>query len=237
MSARVEKKKELESVLSEVFDIHPLVPLIENELLPGLTLATPRLHDPVVPLRVPEPWRVIGTGNYAAVLLHPSVPDCVVKVYAEEREGIDNEIAVYGKLGRHPAFSECFHGNAGKRYLVLKRLTGVTLYDCLKRGIRIEERVIRDVDDALLYARACGLNPHDVHGKNVIQHEGRGYVVDVSDFLDEEPCSMWPDLKRAYEKLYKPLLLRRPFPLPPYALTLVRKGYRLLRKNARRRRR
>jgi len=59
--------------------------------------------------------------------------------------------------------------------------------------------------------------PHDVHGRNVMMLSGRGLVVDVSDFLDEETCSKWNDLK-AYYWLYRPLFspfrLRVPYFVP-----------------------
>lgn len=88
---------------------------------------------------------------------------------------------MYRRLGKHPAFSECLH--VGDVYLVLRRLSGVTLYDCVRRAIPIPRQVIEDIDDALAYAVQKGLYPHDVHGKNVMMKDGRGIVVDVSDFF------------------------------------------------------
>jgi len=48
-----------------------------------------------------------------------------------------------------------------------------------------------------------GVATPDVHGRNVMMLSGRGLVVDVSDF-DEETCSKWNDLKKAYYWLYRP---------------------------------
>lgn len=45
--------------------------------------------------------------------------------------------------------------------------------------------MILDINKALEYAREQGLTPCDVHGKNVMMEKGRGYVVDVSDFLKQ----------------------------------------------------
>ena len=59
------------------------------------------------------------------------------------------------------------------------------MYDAVQRGIKIPEQVIKDVNKALDYARSQGLNPYDVHGKNVMMKDGRGYVVDISDFYKE----------------------------------------------------
>ena len=203
---------------------------IEHELLPSLRLVSVDPHEPVVAQHVPAPWRLLGCGNYAAVLAHPSHPDVVVKVYAPGRPGLEAEVEVYRRLGRHPAYSECVH--AGDGYLVLRRLHGVTLYDGVHRGLPIPEQVIRDIDEALAYARGRGLHPHDVHGRNVMMQDGRGLVVDVSDFLDREDCSKWRDLKAAYYRLYRPLLLPLRLRVPYAVLDVVRAGYRLFRRVA-----
>jgi hypothetical protein len=202
--------------------------LVEEELLPALRIESVSADDPVVVRRGPGPWRVLGCGNYAAVLVHPAYPELVVKVYAPGRPGLQAEREVYRRLGHHPAYSECLHSGDG--YLVLRRLHGVTLYDCLHRGLPIPEQVIRDIDQALEYARRRGLHPHDVHGRNVMMHEGRGLVVDVSDFLRDEDCGKWRDLKKAYFRVYRPVFMRLRLRVPYWALDLVRLGYRLFRK-------
>lgn len=205
-----------------------LLQRIEEQLLPALQLHSPDPHDPVRVLAIPDPWRPLGCGNYAAVLHHPRHPALVVKVYAPGRPGLEAEAEVYRRIGVHPAFSRCFH--VGERYLVLRRLHGTTLYDCLRRGIPIPLQAIEDVDAALAYAQSRGLHGHDVHGRNVMLHGGRGLVVDISDFLNPEPCHAWRDLRWAYHLLYRPLIgplgLRAPGPL----LDGVRKGYRLVRR-------
>ncbi|WP_416670931.1 serine/threonine protein kinase [Egbenema bharatensis] len=208
--------------------MNQLIESIDQELLPKLQIESPDTHNPVVVHVVPAPWQLLGTGNYAAVFCHPDYPDLVVKIYAPDRPGFEAEVEVYRRLGSHPAFSECLH--AGKNYLILKRLHGVTLYDCMQRGLRIPKQVIQDIDQALEYARERGLYPHDVHGRNVMMLNGRGLVVDISDFLQEETCSKWHDLKRAYYGLYLPLLSPLGLRLPYWVLDLVRHSYRLFRR-------
>ena len=201
---------------------------VARELLPALVVESVDQRDPVVARHVPAPWRLLGRGNYAVVLAHPDHPDAVVKVYAPGRPGFEAEVEVYRRLGTHPAYSQCLH--AGDGWLVLRRLQGVTLYDAVHRGLPIPEGVIRDIDDALEYARGRGLHPHDVHGRNVMMHDGRGLVVDVSDFLEAEDCTKWRDLKRAYYRLYRPLLRPLRLRVPYFVLDLVRAGYRLFRR-------
>ena len=106
----------------------------------------------------------------------------------------------------------------------------INLFDAVVKGIRIPESVIKDVDEGIAYARSVGLNPFDVHGKNVVMSEGRGYIVDVSDFYKQGKCRKWDDLKKAYHKIYLPFLYKYHPPIPFFIVNSVRKGYRLYRK-------
>ncbi|MGA1356119.1 MAG: hypothetical protein ACO35Q_05520 [Prochlorothrix sp.] len=136
---------------------------------------------------------------------------------------------VYKRIGEHPAFSQCYH--AAPNFLVLKRLYGTTLYDCLSKGLRIRSQVIRDIDAALVYARDQGMTPHDVHGRNVMMtKEGRGLVVDISDFLHDEPDTAWDDLKVAYRWIYRPIFYWSGLRVPMGFLDWVRAFYRKLRR-------
>jgi hypothetical protein len=60
--------------------------------------------------------------------------------------------------------------------------------------------------------------------------EGRGFVVDISDFLHEEACSAWEDLKKAYYWLYLPILSPLRLRMPYFILNIVRKLYRFSRR-------
>ncbi|BAZ66093.1 hypothetical protein NIES4106_08400 [Fischerella sp. NIES-4106] len=208
--------------------INQLIETVHQELIPKLQIESIDPHDPVKISNLPHPWQKLGAGNYAAVIYHPDYPNWVVKIYAPGRSGFEEEVEVYRRLGSHPAFSECLYAKEG--FLILKRLHGVTLYDCIQRGLRIPKQVIKDIDQALDYARRRGLYPHDVHGRNVMMHQGRGLVVDISDFLHEEKCSKWNNLKRAYYWLYRPIFSPLRLRLPYFFLDIVRKSYRLLSK-------
>jgi hypothetical protein len=177
---------------------------------------------------LPEPWQVVGCGNYAAVFAHPSWPDWVVKVYAPGRPGLEDEALVYQALGEHGSYSRCAHVGSG--WLLLARLRGRTFFEHLLEGLPIPRAAVEDIDAALDHARARGLFPHDVHAKNVmVGADGRGLVVDVSDFRQDVPCARWDHLKRAYYWVYLPVFARRPPRLPLWLLDGVRRGYRTVR--------
>jgi hypothetical protein len=201
-----------------------LIKKISQQLLPNVEVESIDPHDPVKVKFLPQPWRLLGTGNYAAVVYHPDYPEQVVKIYAPGRPGFEEEVEVYSRLGEHPAFSKCYY--AKPNFLVLKRLQGTTLYDCIQRGMRIPRQVIYDIDEALEYALLRDLHPHDIHARNVIMDEGRGFVVDISDFLHEEACAKWDNFKKAYYWLYRPLLCPLGLRVPYFVLDIIRKGYR-----------
>lgn len=210
--------------MNDKFDLNGLVEEIYQHLLPKVKVESIHPHDPVEVVYLPQPWRLLGRGNYAGVFYHPDYPDKVVKIYAPGREGFSEEVQVYSRLGEHRAFSQCYY--AEPNFLVLKRLPGTTLYDCIQRGMRIPKRVIDDVDEALKYAVERGLYPHDIHARNVMMYEGRGFVVDISDFLHEDTCSKWKNFKKAYYWLYRPLLCPLGLRVPASLLDIIRKGYR-----------
>ncbi|GAA4715779.1 serine/threonine protein kinase [Brevibacillus fulvus] len=202
--------------------------MVLRQLLREVKLASHSPDDPVVVSYTPEPWELVGTGNYAAVFGHPDYPDLVVKLYAPGRPGIEQEIDVYRKLGETQSFPVCYQ--TGENYLVLKRIRGISLFDCLRYGIPIQPAVMEDVEQALAEARAKGLHPHDVHAKNVLMHLGRGYLIDVSDYYKQSLDTKWRDLRKAYYKLYLPFLKDRGWKIPLWVLDGIRKGYRYYKK-------
>lgn len=205
--------------------LETLISFVDNELLPMIDMKSISAFDPIIVEKVPDPWILLGVGNYAAGLTHPDFPEYVVKIYAPGRPGIKEEIEVYSKIKSHPSYSECFHHT--ENYLILKRLKGKTLYKCINEGIQIPESVIKDIDEALKYAKDIGLNPHDVHAKNVMIVEGQGVVVDISDFTKSEKCVLWKHFKKAYYKIYLPFIYKLHPPIPEFCLNLIRKAYRL----------
>jgi hypothetical protein len=214
-------------------EIDQYLRLIENELLTKITLESISPFDPIIVENRSTTWKTVGSGNYAAVFFHEVQPEWVVKVYGRNPEELKKEIDVYKKLGVHEAFSTLY--GYGNQFLILKKLEGTTLFNALIKGIYIPETVIQDIDKALTYAKSVGLNPYDVHGKNVVINKGRGYIVDISDFYKDGYCSKWDDLKKAYYKIYKPFVGKYHPPIPFSVVDGIRKGYRLYKKLKRKR--
>ncbi|TRZ39969.1 serine/threonine protein kinase [Niallia circulans] len=202
--------------------------LIEIELLKKVVIKSEKAHNPVTVEHIPIGWKCVGVGNYAAVFMHYSEPDLVVKINIVDKENLKKEADIYRRLGNHPSYSQLIY--EGDNYLVLKRLEGITMYNAFAKGIRIPETVIKDINEALEYARSRGLNPFDIHGKNVMMKDGRGFVVDVSDFYKQGKDEKWEDLVKAYNKLYKKTLYKYPVKIPFKALDVIRHTYRFYKK-------
>jgi hypothetical protein len=181
-------------------------------------------RDPVHVESHPALWRCVGVGNTAAVFQPRNRQELVIKVFAESYEHIcQEEASIYEQLGASPYFPR-YYGR-GDNFLVIEYRAGRNIYDCLLNGTFIPEQVIEDVEEAISYARRRGLNPADIHVKNVLVHEGHGFLVDVSDYGQEQPCKRWESLKKAYYDyyldLYKPGLT-----IPMWVLETIRKWYK-----------
>lgn len=61
-------------------------------------------------------------------------------------------------------------------------------------------------------------------------HRGRGLIVDISDFLNPQPCRAWQDLRWAYSTFYRPLIGHLRLRVPGSVLDGVRRSYRLVRR-------
>jgi hypothetical protein len=209
-------------------EVEKFVSIIHENLRPNITIQSIDSEDPVVVEHIPDSWSLLGCGNYAAVFTHENFEDYVVKIYAKGRPGLKEEIEVYKAIGNHLAYSGLVYYT--EEYLILKRIRGITLYNCFKLGIKIPQKIIKDIDEALEYARKRGLYPHDVHVKNIMMMDNRGVVVDISDFKQKEYCYLWDDFKKAYYKYYLPFLYKYTIPIPESILNFIRKSYKNYKK-------
>lgn len=209
-------------------EVEKLISIIDKKLRPNIVIESINSEKQVVVKHIPDSWSLLGCGNYAAVFTHKAFGDYVVKIYAKGRQGLKEEVEVYKTIGKHSSYSYLSYHTS--EYLILTRIKGITLYDCLRLGIKISPKIIKDIDEALKYARKKGLYPHDVHVKNIMMVENKGVVVDISDFKHTEYCSLWDDFKKVYYKYYVPIFYKFTVPIPKFILNLIRKSYRTYKK-------
>ncbi|MDR6550149.1 serine/threonine protein kinase [Paenibacillus qinlingensis] len=158
-------------------------------------------NKPVSVIRFSEELRCIGIGTDAAVFYHPNTPNYAYKVYSDKAlEKKDVEAEIYEHLSESPFFARCY--GVGSNFLVLSFEKGITLFDCLLQGVHVPEQVIKDIEEAREFVRSKGLNPRDIHLKNVLMYEGRGKVLDVSEYIQEGNDNRWEHLVWAYNQFY-----------------------------------
>lgn len=186
-----------------------------------ITVAGSELNEPVVIAGFSEGLRCIGIGTDAAVFTYDLAPGYAFKVYSDlALQKKETEKEVYERIEGIPFFPR-YYGE-GKNYLVISYEPGVTLLDCLLQGIPVPEQVIRDVDEARELVRSRGMNPRDIHLKNVLLQNGRGKVIDVSEYVVEGDDKRWDHLVWAYHVFYPSFVGKK---MPAWVLDAVKNGY------------
>lgn len=158
-------------------------------------------NEPVTISGEADDLKCIGVGTDAAVFQALSAPAYAFKLYAKDKvHKVKVEANVYQLLGDSPFFSTCFASH--DEYLVLSYEEGKTLFDCILQGIHIPKQVINEVEDAREYVRKKGLNPRDIHLKNILLQKGRAKIIDVSEYTLQGNDHRWEHLKKGYEQYY-----------------------------------
>lgn len=155
--------------------------------------------------------QLIGEGR-SAFAFKINGTDRVLKVFFPSFEKIAAEEAeIYQELRGNPYFP-LLH-ESGSNYLVMDYVQGTTLFKCLIEGLPITDQHIKEVDDALQQAREKGLNPSDIHLRNIIvTPDGSIRLIDVARFRQTKQCTQWDDLKTAFFKFYSHKLFPKKVP-------------------------
>ncbi|MGO4888203.1 protein kinase family protein [Anaerobacillus sp. MEB173] len=149
-----------------------------------------------------EKLDLIGKGRSAFVFRIRGTTK-VLKVFFPSYINIAKEEAeVYISLIDNPYFPVLYE--YGPNYLVIDYIEGNTLFHCLLKGVTIKSYHIREIDHALQLARDNGLNPSDIHLRNIIlTPAGSIKIIDVARFRQKKICSQWNDLKTVFYRYYK----------------------------------
>ncbi|ARK29583.1 serine/threonine protein kinase [Halalkalibacter krulwichiae] len=197
--------------------------LLENvdEKIKQIQLFSRNNNQIVTVKKVPKGIKCIGMGTDAAVFQLLDAPQFAFKVFSQDKlKKLEREKQVYTLLGDSNYFPS-YYSN-GTNYLVLSFEEGLTLYECLLKGVRIPEQAIVDVERAREFARSKGLNPRDIHLKNILLQGGRAVVLDVSEYLNEGNDHRWEYLKEGYYEYYTLIAEKK---VPYWVIETVRKWY------------
>lgn len=153
---------------------------------------------------MPSELVLAGKGRSAYVFKYKEGSNSkALKVFFPEYQEIaEREANIYRMLAGSKYYPKLYE--SGDTYLVIEYIEGITFFECLLKGIPIPEEMIKEVDAALQEARNRGLNPSDIHLRNLIMTKDKQVkVIDVARFKQHKSDTQWEDLKRAYYSLYK----------------------------------
>lgn len=185
-------------------------------------------NEPVTISGEANDLKCIGVGTDAAVFQSLSSPAYAFKIYAKDKvHKVKVEADVYRILQNSPFFPTCFASY--DEFLVLSYEEGKTLFDCILLGIHIPEQVVNEVEDAREYVRNKGLNPRDIHLKNILLQNGRAKIIDVSEYTLKGNDFRWEHLKKGYEQYYH---LIDGNSMPFWLVETIRKWYNQRGKNS-----
>ena len=162
-------------------------------------------------LHYDDSLKLIGTGR-SAFVFRISNSNKAIKVFFPDFTYIAKEEAeIYKVLQEIPFFPTIF--DSGLNYIVMDYIDGRTLFECVNQGIPITTNHIKEIDEALLLASSKGLNPSDIHLRNIfITSTNDIKLIDVARFRQTKNCTQWSDLKSAYLLYYKKRLFPKKIP-------------------------
>jgi predicted Ser/Thr protein kinase len=154
-----------------------------------------------------------GTGRSAFVFRIKST-NKAIKVFFPEFEYIAKEEAeIYQALHDISYFPSIY--DSGLNFFVMDYIDGHTLFECMTHGKIITSAHIKEVDYALSLASKRGLNPSDIHLRNIfITSNDEITIIDVARFRQTKDCRQWDNLKKAYHQVYTRRFFAKKLPAP-----------------------
>ncbi|MBS4202415.1 protein kinase family protein [Bacillus sp. FJAT-49732] len=171
---------------------------------------------------------LIGVGRSAYVFKIKNTNQALKVFFPSHQYLAKVEADVYKSIQHIGYFPTLY--DFGPHYLVIDFVDGYTLFECLTRGIPISESNINEVDIAIQLARKEGLNPSDIHLRNIIIHNGKIKMIDVARFKQIETDKQWLDLKNTFYRLYS----KKYFPkkIPAFILNWIAFLYKRLNRRS-----
>ncbi|GGA23291.1 protein kinase family protein [Psychrobacillus lasiicapitis] len=145
--------------------------------------------------------QLVGTGRSAFVFKIKST-DKAMKIFFPRFTHLAKEEGEIYKILQGVSYYPTIY-YIGKNYILMDFIDGHTLFECITYGEEITMEHIKEIDYALALASARGLNPSDIHLRNIfITSKGEIKIIDVARFRQEKDCVQWDYLKKAYQRHY-----------------------------------
>ncbi|WP_303965645.1 protein kinase family protein [Sporosarcina ureae] len=146
--------------------------------------------------------QLVGTGRSAFVFRLIS-SNKAIKVFFPDSTYIAKEEAVVYQSLTSIRYFPCIY-ETGANYVVMDYIEGDTLFDCMTKGRVITDAHIKEIDYALSLASNTGLNPSDIHLRNIfITPDDQVKLIDVARYRQKKDCRQWSNLKKAHRQFYR----------------------------------
>jgi predicted Ser/Thr protein kinase len=143
----------------------------------------------------------VGTGRSAFVFRIRSTMQAIKVFYPSFLHIAREEAEIYSKLQDITYYPTVY--SSGENYIAMDYIEGLTLFECIVEGKVITPVHITEIDLALSMATSRGLNPSDIHLRNIfISDDDNIKIIDVARFRQKKDCHQWINLKKAYRQLY-----------------------------------
>ncbi|MFS0577474.1 protein kinase family protein [Sporosarcina sp. 179-K 3D1 HS] len=164
-------------------------------------------------IRYDDSLQHIGTGRSAFVFRIKSTMKAMKVYFPAFAYLAKEETEIYRRLQDLTYYPSVYE--SGPNYIVMDYIEGHTLFECLSCGKIITSAHMKEIDHALSLAATRGLNPSDIHLRNIfITDADEIKIIDVARFRQTKHCRQWQDIKKAYEKLYCKRLFPKKVPAP-----------------------
>ena len=161
---------------------------------------------------------LIGTGRSAFVFRVKSSTKAVKVFFPTFTHIAKEEAEIYKSLQDIEYFPSIYE--TGLNYLVMDYIDGHTLFECMTRGRVITSDHIKEIDYALSLASNLGLNPSDIHLRNIlITSSDEIKLIDVARYRQLKNCRQWSDLKKAHQQVYSNRFFSKK--VPPFFLNAI----------------
>jgi predicted Ser/Thr protein kinase len=161
---------------------------------------------------------LVGTGRSAFVFRIKSSNKAIKIFFPTFSYLAAKEAEIYKTLQNIAYYPSIYE--TGLNYIVMDYIEGLTLFQCMSHGKIITPAHLKEIDYALSLASDQGLNPSDIHLRNIfITSTNEIRIIDVARFRQKKDCRQWADLKKAYNQFYR----KRWFPkkIPATLLNII----------------
>jgi hypothetical protein len=143
----------------------------------------------------------IGSGKSAMVFKIKNEEKVLKVFYNNKIHELLKEKEAYNFLNGTKGYLNLH--DVGNNYLLIDYFRGKNLYDYLLEGLEIKRCYIEEANFYVNEARKKGLNPNDVHLKNIMINDNEEVViVDLARFLDKKLDKRWEHIYKIYNSFY-----------------------------------